>query len=202
MELKQLLCRRSFWLTVLLGMAAITVGTPFYEKKLPLEAGDFVTLLQQGMLTKTTTFVLPLLAVLPVGGSFLNEYQSGFLRFYVTRISKERYVKDKVKQTVLGGFLTVLMVGAFLFLTFFLVLYPLEVKGELPMEPMKQTGLMFLRMAGTAGILANLSGICGALFLNYYMSYGLPFVAYYMLVIIKERYLPDRKSTRLNSSHL
>ena len=41
------------------------------------------------------------------------------------------------------------------------------------------------------GILAELSSSFAALFQSYYMAYGLAFVCYYLLIILKERYLPE-----------
>ena len=39
--------------------------------------------------------------------------------------------------------------------------------------------------------MAELSGIFAALFQNYYMAYGLPFVSFYLLIILKERYFTE-----------
>ena len=48
-----------------------------------------------------------------------------------------------------------------------------------------------LRICLIGGILAEISGIFAAAFCNYYMAYGLPFVCYYMLIILKERYFTE-----------
>lgn len=191
MEIKRLLKMREFWLTVLLGIVAIVMGTPFYSQTLPLEAGTWMELVKQGLLTKLMTFLFPVIAVLPVGGVFLSELQSGFLRFYITRETKEEYIRGKVRMTTLGGGLGILLAGVGVWVLYFLMVYPLEVKEILNWTKVSEMLQLMIRAALRGAILANLSGICGALFLNYYMSYGLPFVVYYMLVILKERYLPD-----------
>ena len=73
----------------------------------------------------------------------------------------------------------------------FLSLYPLELKGEIAAADFWKAALLLLRICLIGGITAEVSGIFAALSRNYYMAYGLPFVCYYLLVILKERYLPD-----------
>ncbi len=51
--------------------------------------------------------------------------------------------------------------------------------------------LLLLRICLTGGITAEVSGIFAAAFCNYYMAYGLPFVCFYLLIILKDRYLQD-----------
>ena len=50
---------------------------------------------------------------------------------------------------------------------------------------------LLLRISLVGGMTAELAGVFGAFFRNYYMAYGLPFVCYYMLTILKERYFTD-----------
>lgn len=39
--------------------------------------------------------------------------------------------------------------------------------------------------------MSGISGIFAAVFQNFYMAYGLPFVCFYMLIILKEWYFTD-----------
>ena len=73
----------------------------------------------------------------------------------------------------------------------FLFVYPLELQGEMDWEKLLEIARILLRTALAGGIVAELSGIFAAVFMNYYMAYGLPFVCYYLLVILKERYFPQ-----------
>ena len=50
---------------------------------------------------------------------------------------------------------------------------------------------MLLCISLVGGMTAELAGVFGALFQNYYMAYGLPFVSFYLLIILRERYFKD-----------
>ena len=90
-----------------------------------------------------------------------------------------------------SGFLPFFLAGAIALLLSFLLVYPMELQGEMPWEDIWKFCQLLLRIALTGGILAQIAGIFAALFRNYYMAYGLPFVCYYMLIILKERYFTD-----------
>lgn len=174
-----------------LGMAGILLGTPFYELKMPLQTGSFYLLFQEGMTGNAMEFLLPVAAVLSGGGLFLQEYDSGFLKLSISRTGRMAYIREKTIYSCLKGSAVLFLGGLLVFALYFLCLFPMEVKGISEPEKIIECICMLLRISMTAGIICGLSGIFGALFLNYYMSYGLPFVCYYMLVILKERYLPD-----------
>lgn len=101
------------------------------------------------------------------------------------------YIQRKTLQIYAGGFLPFFFAGTMGLLSSFLVIYPLELQGAMPWESLWQLVQLLLRISLVGGILAEVSGIFAALFRNYYMAYGLPFVCYYMLIILKERYFTD-----------
>ena len=113
-----------------------------------------------------------------------------FLKLYLARISRSEYIRRKTIQIYVSGLLTFFAAGVILLICCFLFLYPLEVKGDFPIESFLDAGAMLLRICLVGGMLAEISGIFAVLFQNYYMAYGLPFVCYYLLIILKERYLP------------
>lgn len=189
--MKELFKEKGLWMSSLLCFAGLLIGFSSNKMELPFSEGSFVKFYLKAADTQITLFLLPIAAVLPMGGIYVKESSSGFLRLYITRISQMEYVRRKTLQIYAGGFLPFFFAGTLGLLCSFLAVYPLEVQGEMPWESFWQLVQLLLRIALVGGILAEVSGIFAALFRNYYMAYGLPFVCYYMLIILKERYFTD-----------
>ncbi len=187
---RELIREKGFWSAVLLALIGMAAAVPFYQIKLPLETGQFVFYYQSALGSRILGFLLPVAAVLPMGAVYVREASGGFLKLYLARISRSEYIRRKTIQIYVSGFLTFFAAGVILLICCFLFLYPLEVKGDFPIESFLDAGAMLLRICLVGGMLAEISGIFAVLFQNYYMAYGLPFVCYYLLIILKERYLP------------
>lgn len=190
--MKELLKERGLWIAALPGFLAILAGFPFDKiEELPLRQGSFIEMYHMALDTQMILFLLPIAAVLPMGGVYVKESSSGFLRLYISRISQMQYIKRKTMQIYIGGFLPFFLAGIVALLLCFLAIYPMELQGEIPWESVWESMRYLLRIALVGGILAEVSGIFAVSFRNYYMAYGLPFVCYYMLVILKERYFTN-----------
>lgn len=186
--MKELLREKGLWESLLLCIATLFIGFPFDNIQPPRGEGSFLKLYQETLDTQMVLFLLPIAASLPMGAIYVKESSAGFLRLYITRISRMEYIRKKTLQIYASGFLPFFLAGMLGMLLSFLALYPLEIQGAFPWEGMSEAGLMLLRISLAGGILAEISGVFAALSRNYYMAYGLPFVCYYMLVILKERY--------------
>ncbi len=189
--MKELWKEKGLWVAVLLCLGGMAAGFPFYQIEAPLAAGSFLGYCETALESKVVLFLIPIAGVLPVGAVFVRECSSGFLKLYMTRTSRMDYVKRKTVQIYGGGFLPFFIAGVGMVVLAFLLIYPLEIQGDMDWEKLRGVGEKLLRISMMGGILGELSGIFGAAFKNYYMAYGLPFVWYYMLVILKERYLPE-----------
>lgn len=189
--MKELCKEKSFWLSVMISAIGILAGIPFYNIKLPLETGSFVNYFQKGLTSQILLFLIPIASVLPMGAVYVRESGTGFLKMYITRMNRMDYIRKKTVQIYAGGFFTFLLAGLVVFLGCFLFLYPLEQKGDFPIEEIKSALELLLRVAFVGGIMSGISGIFAAIFQNYYMAYGMPFVFYYMLIILKERYFKE-----------
>lgn len=188
--MKELLQEKGFWAAALLSFLGMAGGFPFYEIKFPLEQGSFLKFYQTGLNSQIVLFLVPIAASLSAGAAYVRESSCGFLKLYISRISRMDYIKRKTIQIYAGGFLPFFLSGILGLLLCFLFLYPLELQGSVPWKSVGETVLLLLRISFTGGIVAEFAGIFGAVFQNYYMAYGLPFVSYYLLIILKDRYLP------------
>lgn len=189
--MKELFKEKTLWIATMICFISLLVAFPFYQIEFPLATGSFVKLYRNALEEQIILFLLPIAAVLPMGAIYVKESSSGFLRLYITRISHMQYIRRKLMLIYASGFLPFFLAGAIALLLSFLLVYPMELQGETPWEDIWKSCQLLLRIALTGGILAQIAGIFAALFRNYYMAYGLPFVCYYMLIILKERYFTD-----------
>ena len=139
----------------------------------------------------TVASFIPILAVLPFTANHIDDVKSKFARLFLIRTSYKTYLVSRILVCFLsGGFViaagTILSwgVSAILFL-------PIEKAPEAPVEStailLKTCGLLFLN----GGLWAVVGMTMSALMESKYIAYASPFVIYYLLVILYERYLPD-----------
>ncbi len=189
--MRELFKEKSLWTATLICLIAMAGSLPFNGIELPLSTGSFLIFFQKALDTKLLLFLLPAAAVFPMGAIFVREFSSGFLKLYLSRIERLEYVKRKTIQIYAGGFLAFFLAGIELLLLCFLFLYPLEITGNISWSMVWEALSLLLRISLVGGMTAELAGVFGALFQNYYMAYGLPFVSFYLLIILRERYFKD-----------
>lgn len=182
---------KTFWLVTAFCFFTIAATYPFSGMEPPLAAGSFIAYYKSALSSRGMLFLLPVIAALPAGASYVRESSNGFLKLYAVRISRADYIKRKTLLIYAGGFLPFLIAGSLALLAGFLFLFPLEAKGEIALSAVWDAVGMQLRICFMGGILAEVSGTFAAVFCSYDMAYGLPFVCYCLLIILKERYLPE-----------
>lgn len=174
-----------------------------------LEQGFVIQLVFSALSSKTVLLVLPILSAIPFTTAFLDDYKTRFFRQYLPRARKKNYVTAKVIVTAISGGLT-LFLGIIVVLILFVVLFrPLEVPPEEPEETSayetqvveseqtvdvtsQQNLVTLLSYAFVFFLCGCLWSLVGALLavvtMSKYMAYASPFILYYLLVIISERY--------------
>lgn len=139
-------------------------------------------------------FTAPILCALPYTAAFVDDVKSGFIKGCLPRAGKEPYIKGKVLACGLSGGLAPFLGIVLAYLLFALIFTPMEFapSADMPARP------MFLPIMGQAcifflnGALWSLAGLCmSALTMNRYMAFASPFIFYYVLVILQERYFRD-----------
>jgi len=135
------------------------------------------------------TLVLPIAAALPFTASFLDDYKSGFIKEYLPRTNVAGYLSGKITGCILsGGF--VLAAGVFMaYIVAALMFTPMEMVAPPLQEP------LFPEILGRLGLFfcaGSFWALIGTLFATLtgsrYMAYASPFVVYYVLIILYERY--------------
>lgn len=185
---------KGLWISALVTTIGMITGIPFYKMNFPLETGNFINCFQMAISSKQLFFLIPVVSVLPMGAVYIRDKASGFIKLYIVRISRRDYIRHKAYRIYASGFFVFLLSGVLVLMFCFLFLFPLELKGEWQGENFIKVLKILLRIALVGGILAEISGIFAAVFQNYYMAYGLPFVCYYILIILKDRYFSEMYS--------
>ncbi|MDY2628329.1 MAG: hypothetical protein SOW08_08445 [Lachnospiraceae bacterium] len=197
MDGKRLWESTGFHIACLIGCAAILLSVTWPQEWESIEAlpcGSWLTFWSQAMEGKLVICVLPACAVLPYSDAYLQEKKNGFLRSYICRRGRMEYVKSKMFVMGAAGFLSWVCAALLAGFLLFFCLFP----GEMCMDTelffsesgdiLLGTGLSILRTGLVGSIFGNLGAVCAQLAGSVYMAYGLPFVCYYMLLILKERY--------------
>jgi len=179
-------------LAILIGAAGDIVNLIDNGAKEGLQSGFHARLLLLSLSSDVMLLCVPVLAALPYTSAFVDDLKSGFLKGYLPRSGKNKYVGGKVAATALTGgsalFLGI-MISYFIFALVFTPMENVVRPGETAQPafpPVLQSACIFFLCGG-------LWSLVGALFaaatMSRYMAYSSPFIIYYVLVILSERYL-------------
>ena len=135
-------------------------------------------------------FAVPILAVLPFSASFANDVKSGFTKSYLTRTNVNGYLSGKGIGVSLSGGLSIALGMLLAYVILFLLISPCEYVGDRPAYPVIPKILTRLLLFFLSGCFwAEIGLITSSLTLNVHLAYAFPFIAYYLLIILQERYL-------------
>lgn len=156
-----------------------------------LANGFHDTLISKALTSDGMTLALPILAALPFTSSFVDDIKSGFVKEYLPRTTTRSYITGKIVACAVSGGL-VLAIGVFAsYVITALMFSPMEAglaKGaEAPAYFGELMGRVLLFFC--SGAFWSMVGMTFATVTNSkYMAYASPFVIYYVLIILCERY--------------
>ena len=156
-----------------------------------LSPGFHSDLIMGALSSEAMALALPILAALPYTASFIDDVKSGFIKEYLPRTTVPRYIAGKAVGCAVSGGLA-LSLGIFIAYGFAALMFlPMEAyptAGETVPNyfgNLLQTALMFF----ASGAFWSLTGMTFAALTNSkYMAYASPFVLFYLLIILYERY--------------
>lgn len=141
--------------------------------------------------------VLPIVAALPFATAVIEDVKSGYIKQYLPLVTKRSYAVSKAFSCVLAS---VLAVAVGLWLVYFGIYayhMPLQKAFELADEQRAAAELfgsnvgIMLRCLPAAALWSALALAVGTAGMNKFLAYISPFICYYVLVIIAERYFRD-----------
>lgn len=157
----------------------------------PMEAGFLLLFLQEALSSETMALVLPIVAALPFTTSYFDDLHSGFIKAYLPRCGYRNYIAGKLTACALsGGLACVVGVIGFFALSALVFLPKISYLGSLTALSseigwiLKSCMLLFF-----TGAFWSLIGMTAAALTNSkHMAYATPFIFFYVLVILRERY--------------
>lgn len=192
-SVKQALCGSGF-ISGVSGMIAVVFISSFdgliaaFRARAPLESGYCMRLMISAFQSDAFSFALPILCALPFTAAFVDDIKSGFIKARLPRATVISYIRSNgIACAVSGGLCAALGLLAACGVVAFIIL-PLEARGAnndiLFLEFMNGVLLCFL----SGALWAMVGATFAALTLSKYMAYASPFVTYYALIILCERY--------------
>lgn len=156
-----------------------------------LACGYHSDLVMRALSSEAMALALPILAALPYTASFIDDVKSGFIKEYLPRTTVPRYIAGKAAACAVSGGLA-LALGI-------LAAYGFAALMFLPMEAYPKAGESVPNYFGSlvetvlmffaSGAFWSLTGMTfAALTDSKYMAYASPFVLFYLLIILYERY--------------
>jgi hypothetical protein len=159
-----------------------------------LQNGHHAQVIMSALESDWVTLALPILCALPFTAAFVDDIKSGFIKQFLPRSSVKLYIKGKLVACGLSGGLVLFFgivlaygVSALIFTPMELALGPEEIAQPYFAQLLMKATTMFF-----SGAFWSLAGFTfAALTMNKYMAYASPFILYYVLIILNERYFSD-----------
>lgn len=177
--------------TVILLLSSVQDVLQAFRSEELLQSGFHHTFLMNALTSDAMTLALPIIAALPFTSSFLDDMKSGFVKEYLPRTTKNGYLLGKILGSLVSGGLSVSLGVLLGYVVAVLVFSPMEAAQE----PGAVSHPYFEELMGKvllffcSGAFWSLVGLTFAtLTSSKYMAYASPFVLYYVLIILYERY--------------
>ena len=140
------------------------------------------------------TLALPILCALPYTAAFVDDIKSGYIKLHMHRSGVKPYIKGKLIACGLSGGLALLLGILTAYALSALVFMPMELapgEGE-AVQPYFAQLLLKAVILFCSGAFWSLVGFTfAAATQSKYMAYASPFILYYVLIILHERYFEN-----------
>lgn len=185
-----------FWLVALASLVLVLIDylQPLLQIRQQggyIPQGYHITLFSNALSADALIAFLPVLAAVPLAAGYLEDVKSKFVRFLLVRGSYGKYLTGQMFVCWLYGGLAVVLGVGMAYGPTFLLLTPVEqvVTNYTPANVHigEQIALLFLN----GGLWAILGMTLSTLMESKYIAYASPFIVYYLLVILYERYFPS-----------
>lgn len=134
---------------------------------------------------------IPILAVLSYTASYIDDLKNRFARFILIRTNYGTYLVSRILVCFLSGGLVIATGTLLAWGASVLLFLPMEKATEAPSDSatllLKTCVLLFLN----GGLWAVLGMTVSTIMESKYIAYASPFIVYYLLVILYERYFPN-----------
>lgn len=134
---------------------------------------------------------IPILAVLPFTANYIDDVKNRFARFFLIRTDYTTYLISHILVCFFSGGLVIAAGTLLAWGASTLLFLPMEKAAEVSSDStalfLKICGLLFLN----GGLWAIIGMTMSTIMESKYIAYASPFIVYYLLVILYERYFPN-----------
>lgn len=156
-----------------------------------LYTGFHTSIVLNALRSNSISFFTPIVAALPMSATYIDDLKSNYIRFYLFRTSRRSYIIGRICSSFISGG-SVLLFGILVaFEISTLVFLPMETIADVNAgkiaglkDVIRSSLLLFL----SGGFWALLGLAMSTLMESKYIAYVSPFILYYLLVILHERY--------------
>lgn len=180
-----------FSMTILVFVASINSLICRFREMYILPCNYHMEFLLTALHSGTIGSVIPILAVLPFTASYIDDVKSKFARFSLIRTDYTTYLVSRILVCFLSGGVVIVTGTLLAWGVSALLFIPMEKAAEASSAAatllLKTCVLLFLN----GGLWAVLGMTMSTIMESKYIAYASPFIVYYLLVILYERYFPD-----------
>lgn len=214
-SLKQAICSRNFIIgvigvVVILFLSSIEDIMGIFRRQGLLANGFYSKMIFTALSSDGMMLALPILCTLPFTASFIDDMKSGFIKEYLPRTTVKRYIWSKIAACAVSGGL-VISLGVFIaYFICALLLSPMEAASSAvtnaasntitnaasSSEPNSPSAIIellgkVLPLSFSGSFWAMVGMTLASVTNSKYMAYASPFVAFYVLIILHERYFKN-----------
>lgn len=188
--------RQAFGLRFFAGVLVMAAAVLFagvdaiyrcFQSEYLMPAGYHTQMIHSALGADTAIPFIPMAAVLPFAGSFVEDVKSKFCRFFCIRSGWTGYLSSRLMVCFLSGALAVVGGAILAWGASALLVMPRTEAGAGTPGLLTET-LWLYALSGGFWAVVGLS--LSTLMESKYIAYASPFVLYYLLVILHERYTP------------
>ncbi|HZJ83454.1 MAG TPA: hypothetical protein VFD57_06565 [Clostridia bacterium] len=192
-DLKRAIYSLPFLLACITMIFAIAIGAGgklLFPKDIGvgLQSDYYGQLIFAGLSSDIVLMVVPIICTLPYTVAFLDEHNSGFIKPYLMKCDKSAYIKGKVITAGISGGLALAIGIVVSYFIASLVYKPLEIADPMAVSSINVLLSKSLIFFLCGWLWASIGALLANITLSKYMAYAAPFVIYYVLVILAERY--------------
>ena len=181
----------SLVMTVLVFLGSMETLLRAFGQAGLLPSGYVGTFMSNALKQDAVVSLIPILAVIPFSGVYVDDLKSKFARFFLIRCSYSDYFISRILIAFFcsGGCITFGGLAAWIISA--LLFMPMELAGEMDWVVISTVVQKLILMFCNGGLWAVIGISMSSLMESKYVAYASPFVIYYLLVILCERYIPD-----------
>ena len=158
-----------------------------------LSSNSYFDILIRTISSESVMFFSPILASLVMAGVYVDDLKTGYIKFFVVRVTRKSYIFARAIVCFLSGAL-VLSLGMFGVISLSAIIVVCFEKTSIMLcigsYNMKKLTILLLFYFITGGLWSITGLVCSSLMESRFISYCSPFIVFYFLIILNERFFP------------